>query len=237
MGRGVFTAPRGRAPLAAWIAFAAALVLQVAANALAVRPPARASMLPAAPPAAIVHAAAFGEDQVLAYAVCLHLQSFDDQPGTGLAFRNLDYSRIEGWLERASTLAPRSAYPLLMASHLYAQVPDPDRARVMLDFVHRAFLADPARRWRWLAHAAVVAKHRLHDTPLALRYAREIAARAPEARGWARQMPIFLLEDLGEAEEAKLLLGDLLASGEVTDPSEIRFLTGRLRALETTSAR
>jgi hypothetical protein len=101
----------------------------------------------------------------------------------------------------------------------------------MLDFVYRAFLADPNRRWRWLAHAAIVARHRLHDDALALRYAREIATRARTAPGWARQMHIFLLEDMGEREQAKILLGGLLESGAVTDPAEIRFLTGRLEAL------
>ena len=41
----------------------------------------------------------------------------------------------------------------------------------MLEFVYREFLLDPNRRWPWLAHATVLAKHRLHDLPLALRYA------------------------------------------------------------------
>jgi hypothetical protein len=45
-------------------------------------------------------------------------------------------------------------------------------------------------------------------------------------------MHIFLLEDMGEAEAAKVLLGGLLASGSVQDPAEIRFLTERLNALQ-----
>ncbi len=50
--------------------------------------------------------------------------------------------------------------------------------------------------------------------------------------GWARQMEIFLREDLGEYESAKILLGGLLASGSVTDPHEVRFLTERLAQIE-----
>ncbi|HSB49660.1 MAG TPA: hypothetical protein VLD15_09100, partial [Burkholderiales bacterium] len=53
------------------------------------------------------------------------------------------------------------------------------------------------------------------------------------ASNWARQMRIFILEDLGELEAARVLLGGLLASGEVTEPKEIHFLMERLKELET----
>ena len=56
--------------------------------------------------------------------------------------------------------------------------------------------------------------------PLALRYAQDITQYARGASDWARQMRIFILEDMGEVESAKILLGGLLASGEVTDPAK-----------------
>ena len=46
-------------------------------------------------------------------------------------------------------------------------------------------------------------------------------------------MRIFILEDLGETQAATVLLGGLLASGEVTDPAEIHFLTERLERLKS----
>ncbi len=45
-------------------------------------------------------------------------------------------------------------------------------------------------------------------------------------------MRIFILEDLGEREAATVLLGGLLASGEVTEPKEMHFLTERLEELQ-----
>jgi hypothetical protein len=65
-----------------------------------------------------------------------------------------------------------------------------------------------------------------------LRYAEEITRHAGAALGWARQMRIFILEDMGEREAAAVLLGGLLASGEVSDPAEVRFLTQRLEVLK-----
>jgi hypothetical protein len=46
-------------------------------------------------------------------------------------------------------------------------------------------------------------------------------------------MRIFILEDLGELESATVLLGGLLASGEVADEAEIRFLTERLEKMKS----
>ena len=119
-----------------------------------------------------------------------------------------------------------------MASQIYSQVPDEEKQRRMCEFVREEFARDPDRRWRWLAHCAIMAKHRLRDARLALAYAEAITQNARNASNWARQMRIFILEDLGEVEAAKVLLGGLLASGEVTEPKEIHFLMERLKELE-----
>ncbi len=164
----------------------------------------------------------------------LYLQAFDNQSGISIPFLDLDYDRVETWLTRILELDPIGQYPLLMASHIYAQVPDTAKQRKMLDFVYQQFFKDPNRRWPWLAHAAIMAKHRLNDLPLALRYAQAIRqyATASDVPHWTSQMPIFILEDMGEVESAKILLGGLLVSGIITDPNEIHFLTERLQQLE-----
>lgn len=210
-----------------------AFCLQVAGQALQPRPSASAEALPAPPPVTILRAFSLGEPIALAELVTLYLQAFDNQPGISIPYRDLDYPRVVAWLEAILDLDPVAQYPLLMASQLYAQVPDETKQRLMLDFVHREFLRDPERRWRWLAHCAIVAKHRLRDMRLALNYADDIARRAPAASNWARQMRIFILEDMGELDSATILLGGLLASGEVTDAREIHFLTRRLEEMKT----
>ena len=206
--------------------------LQVAWQALQPKPGARAEALgePAHP--VVLQAAAMGEPIALAQFLTLYLQAFDNQPGVSIPFLELDYRRVMAWLEAILALDPVGQYPLLMASQIYSQVPDRARQRQMCEFVRLQFEADPDRRWRWLAHCAIVAKHRLGDPQLALTYAEAIARDAQRASGWARQMHIFMLQDLGEIEAAMVLLGGLLASGEVTDPKEIHFLTQKLEQLK-----
>ena len=210
----------------------AALSLQVALAVFRPGPNARAEALSSPPKTATLDALAFGEPIAFGALLTLYLQAFDNQPGISIPFVQLDYARVMQWLDAILRLDPASQYPLLMAAQLYGQVPDHARQRQMCEFVRRKFEEDPDRRWRWLAHCAIMAKHRLGDMRLALSYAENIARRAKRAPGWARQLRIFLLEDMGEAESAAILLGGLLASGEVTDPREIHFLMERLKALK-----
>ncbi len=213
---------------------AAALASQLTLKALEPRPTATAQDLPEAPGNAIVRLAALGEPIATANLLSLYLQAFDTQPGISIPFKDLDYNRVEAWLTRILDLDAPGQYPLLMASQVYSQVPDEGKQRQMLELVYRQFLVDPNRRWRWLAHGAIMAKHRLKDFDLALRYARAINqyATAPEVPDWAKQIHIFVLEDMGEYETAKILLGGLLASGSISDLHEIHFLTERLNGLE-----
>jgi hypothetical protein len=210
-----------------------ALAMQIAWHAGTPRPVASAAALGMPPDASWFRVASLGEPIVVSQLLVLYLQAFDNQPGLSIPFRDLDYDAVQAWLSTALALDPEGQYPLMMAAHLYAQVPDEPKQRQMLEFIHRQFLQDPNRRWRWLAHAAIVAKHRLNDLPLALRYAEEITLHARHATSWARQMRIFIREDMGEAQSAAIMLGGLLESGEVTDPREIFFLTQRLEALKS----
>lgn len=195
--------------------------------------PVRVRGLPEAPPHSLLELAALGDDLALSRILMLWLQASDTQAGARISLKDLDYVRVEAWLQRCLDLAPGAQYPLLAASRFYADIPDPVRARRMLDFVGKAFVEDPGRRWPWVAHAVFVARHRLKDPELALTYARQLAQdKNPGIPNWARQMEIFVLEDMGETEAAKTLLGGLLESGQITDPHEVRFLAERLAALE-----
>ncbi len=193
-------------------------------------PVANARDLPAPPPEWTLRALSLAEEQAFARLLMLWLQAFDHQPGISIPFRNLDYGRVTAWLDRILALDPRSRYPLLSAARIYAEVPDPGRQRLMVQFVERQFLLAPDERWQWLAHAVFIARHRLQDLPLALRLSRELRelTRVEKVPGWARQMELFVLDEMGDAQGAKVLLGGLIESGQISDPAEIRFLEQRL---------
>jgi hypothetical protein len=220
-------------PKAALALLALALLMQLTWAALQPRPVARATELPQPPAGPAMVMLQHFEPLPSAHLMALYLQAFDNQPGISIPFRELDYERVASWLHAILELDPAGQYPLMMATQLYAQVPDAQRQRTMLAFAYEHFLADPDRRWRWLAHAAIMAKHRLNDLPLALKYARAISEKSGEAPAWARQMHIFVLEDMGELEAARILLGGLLASGSITDDHERLLLLESLERIRS----
>ena len=175
-----------------------------------------------------------GDPVALAKMLMLWLQAFDNQPGISIPFRDLDYSKVTGWLDNILELDRRGQYPLLAASRIYSQVPDETRQRQMLEFVYDKFLEDPNHRWPSLAHAVYVAKHRLNDLPLALRYAEALAryVTVENVPPWVKQMHIYALEDMHEIESAKILIGGLIDSGAIRDEHELLFLMQRLKQLE-----
>ena len=217
-----------------WAALLAGFAAQVGVQALRPPPATAAEDLPPAPRAQALRAASLGEPAALARLAMLYLQAYDLGAGNALPYQRLDYARLVQWLRAILDTDPRSEYPLFAAARVYAEVDDPARCREMLAFIHQAFLEDPNRRWQWLAHAALLAKHRLRDLALAQRYAADIERLTtdPSIPLWAKQMEIFILEDMNELEAAKIMLGGLLATGRITDPQERRFLQGRLEELE-----
>ena len=219
-----------------WVIGALAVGLAAQLVVAAVRPAPRATAddLPPPPSTALLRLASLGEPVAAAKLLMLHLQSFDYRAGSRVPYRDLDYERVVAWLDHIVDLDPSAQYPLMTASRIYAEVPDPAKQRLMLDFVYRRYLEDPNRRWPWLAHAAYVAKHQLKDLPLARRYdvALEKFTTTPDAPLWVRQMEFFILEDMNELEAAKILLGGLVASGQIKDARELAMLQARLKGLE-----
>ena len=213
---------------------ATGLGLQIGLHAAMLQPRATAPDLLPPPATALLRLASLGEPIALGKFLMLQLQAFDYQSGSRVPYQQLDYARVQAWLGRILELDPKGQYPLLAASRLYAEVPDEARQRSMLDFVYRAYLQDPNRRWPWLAHATFLAKHRLKDMTLALRYADALKkyTTAKDIPPWALTMGIFIREDLNELETARIMIGGMIASGRITDPSELKFLDGRLHEIE-----
>ena len=226
--------PLGSVPWLIYLAAAAALVLQLYWHGTQPRPQARADDLSPAPTLESLHLVSFGEGIALAKIMMLWLQAFDYQSGISISFQDLDPERLKPWLSHMLALDPRGQYPLLAASRFYADIPKENSQRKMSEFVYQQFLHDPNRRWPWLGHVTIIAKHKLKDMELALKYARALEQHATGTKvpSWARQMEFVVLEEMGELDAARIFIGGLLSSGQVTHPKEIHFLNQRLEQLE-----
>ncbi len=222
--------PVSAVPGAIIVILVLALVLQIAWHARQPQPVASATELASPPALAVFQLVSMGDAVALSKLLMLRLQSFDNQPGISIPFIKLDYKKVAAWLERIAQLDPDSQYAYLAAARIYAEVQDENRQRIMLEFIHTGFLQNPNVQWPAMVHAVFIARHKLNDLPLALTYARDIRTHVTrtDIQSWVRQMELFVLEDLGELESARILLGGFLESGIIKDERELKFLQQRL---------
>lgn len=167
------------------------------------------------------------------------LQQFDVQAGQYVSYRNFNYDHLTHWLGAVNQLEPASQYAMLLATRVYSRVADDERKRIMLEHIYSQYIKDPKKNWRWLAEATITAQHKLKDHSLALKYATALAEnKSTKIPYWAKDIRLTILEQLGETEQVKLLIGGLIAAKTVTDPNEIRFfeaMMGRIIEKETKS--
>ena len=217
-------------PRSSYAVMVVGLLLQLGLHGLMPAPQARLQQWPEPLPTHWLRLCSLGEPVVLAKGLMLWLQAFDYQAGLAVTLPDLGLQRLEGWLGNILDLDPRGQYPLVAAVRYYGDLAPPEQQRRLGAFVYRRFFEDPQSRWPWLAHAAITAKHRLNDLPLALRYAQAIRRHvtAGQVPAWATQMEIVILEDMGEWQAARSLVQALLVDGTLQDPWEIRFWQDRM---------
>ena len=199
------------------------------------RPFVAAKDIPPAINAERISALALGEGVIAAKLLEYWLLGFDSASGEIVSYNTLNYDHLADWLLTIQKLDPLSDYPSLMASGVYIEVKDKQRARRMIEFVNQNFLRAPERRWRWQAQIVMHAKYRLKDLPLARELAenlRHAAKNSDVILPWARDLEFLVLQDMGEFEAAVMLIDRLLTSGEITDADELRFLTAKLKELQ-----
>lgn len=156
---------------------------------------------------------AFGDHQVLYRWATLSLQNAGDGGGRVTPLTDYDYESVVGWLERLDALDPQAQMVPALAAYYFGQTRDRDDLRRIVQFLHAAAVHDPGHRWRYLAHAVVMARHRLHDLPLALDLAHTLAdLPVADLPLWARQMPALVLEKMGEGEAARTVMRAILAT-------------------------
>lgn len=231
----MFEVPRPRITLSRWwTAFVVLLGLQVCFAWQLYRHQ-DVERSPGVPPSRLqAMLVSLGESRTAAFALSLYLQSFDAQGGRVMRMRSLDHSSIRNWLASIATVDPQVVYPSFLAARIYADIADPVNARALLELVHEQFMRSPRSHWPWLAHAVHIAKHRLGDLRLAQGLARSLRERTTDevAPRWARDLEVLLLADLDEVEAAKVLLGGLLASGQIVDHRELEAANAHLRRIE-----
>ncbi len=181
--------------------------------------------------APLLRALSLGDPVTAAKLMSLWLQGFDVYEGDFMRLTPAQYQRLTQWMEHILTLDPNSQYLLLLASRVYAESPQTEQQRHFLEFVYQQFFIDPKQRWRWLLQVTMLARHRLHDDALALRYAQALAEQVPRVPMQAASIYLFLLDEQTQFDRVRSLFSRWDTAGYI-EAEERQLLMTQLQALQ-----
>lgn len=161
----------------------------------------------------------------------LTLQNLGDSGGRVTPMRDYDYKALGEWFRLLHRLDPASDHVPMLAAYYFGGTRVPSDVAVVVDYLSYVGTNPAGVKWRWLVHAAFLARHRLHDTDRALDIAYTLSKMklADDIMPlWARQMPAFLLTEKGDREAARKITESLLLSSNAFDPNEVNFMRAYL---------
>ena len=163
--------------------------------------------------------------------LALALQNFGDLGGDTTPLKNYDYKRLGQWFFLLHDLDPASDHVPMVAAYYFGATKVPKDAAVVVHYLSTVGQVPVGGKWRWLAHAAYLAQHRVYDTGLALTLAYKLARMNQNGvtmPQWARQMPAFVLTSRGDKDAAKKLMEGMLVTEKNVDPAELNFMQSYL---------
>lgn len=195
-------------------------------------------VVPPVPGETEVQALSFGDTQFYFRVLTFQIQNYGDTFGRFTALKNYDYHKLSMWFYLLDSLDRESNSIPAIASYYYSQTQHTPDVRYVIDYLVDHSEHDLQKNWWWMAQAVYLANHRLNDKKLALKLAYKLAATPGEIPLWARQMPAFIHEELGEKEEALAIIMGIAKDIDKLEPGEINFMNyfikDRLGYLEKT---
>lgn len=184
--------------------------------------------VPPVPSVSGAEAMTLGDKEFSFRFLAIALQNFGDMGINKTPLKDYNYKELGRWFFLLNSLDPISDHIPMLAAHYFGGSSVPEHAAEVVKYLGEVGQIPILEKWRWLAHAAYLAQHKMGDIDLALKYAYrlqkmndEYDLRMPQ---WARQMPVFILNNRGEKEASRKLMENFLVSEQNIDPAEINFM-------------
>lgn len=158
---------------------------------------------------------ALGDPQFAYRSGGLVLQGLGDGGGQYTSLRDYDYQALGRWFAGLDRLDPASNHVPMTAAYYFGSTRVPRDVAVVVDYLAAIGQNPAGNKWRWLAYAVLLARHRLHDDDLALDLAYKLSHMQPIGDvlpAWARHMPAVVLSEKGEAGGARKFFENLVVN-------------------------
>lgn len=159
------------------------------------------------------------------------LQNLGNTGGNVVAVKDYDYKKLGEWFWLLHGLDPASNHVPMMAAYYFGATPVKEDLAVVVDYLAEVGQIPVGNKWRWLAHAVFLARHRMHDLDRALDYAYRLSKMEPAGDTlplWARQMPAFVLSEQGEKDSSRKIVEEILLTADDLHPNEVNFMAAYL---------
>lgn len=184
--------------------------------------------VPPAPTKAGAITLSLGDPEFSYRYLALGLQNMGDVGRDVTPLKGYDYQKLGRWFFLLNQLDPASDHVPMIAAYYFGATRVPKDVAVVVGYLSAIGQIPAGDKWRWLAHAAYLAQHRMHNTDLALTFAYKLLRmhrdEGVEMPVWARQMPAFILKNTGDRAAARELMENMLVSEKTAYPEEINFM-------------
>lgn len=183
------------------------------------------SIVPPVPSALSVKAMAFGDDAFYFRTQALKIQNAGDTFGRFTALYKYDYKKLYRWFTLLDSLDSKSNFVPAMAAYYYSQSQHVADVKYIVKYLEEHSEKDLYDNWWWMGQAVYLANNKLHDKKWALELAKKLASTPRnDIPFWAKQMPAFIYEQMGEDKQALTIIASILNNVDKIPPGELNFM-------------
>ncbi len=166
-----------------------------------------------------------GEDALYFRIGSIVMQNAGDSFGRFTALRDYDYKILLEWLQFLDKFDAKSTFLPSISSYYYSNTQKISDNIYLIKYLEQYYERNPQKNWWWMSQAVHIALHKMRDRSLALSLALKLAkSDNPALPYWARQMPAFILEQMGEKEQAYIIIKDILSKYSDYSQDEANFM-------------
>lgn len=181
-------------------------------------------IVPEVPSNNTIKALSFGDEQFYFRLLGFKMQNAGDTFGRATPLKNYDFNKLSMWFYKLDELDSTSNLIPSLASYFYSNTQRVSDNTYIVKYLVDHAARDPEKKWWWLSQAALIANYKLKDKEKALEIAEKLAKTPGNLPIWARQMPAFILADMGEKEQAYIILKDVFDNYKNLPDNEINFM-------------
>ena len=183
-------------------------------------------IVPDVPNERAINILALGDRQFYFRHLAFIIQNAGDSWGRFTALKDYNYPQLLEWFLLLDSLDSQSNFIPSLASYYYAQTQTKSDTIYIVEYLRQHANRNLRTKWWWLVQATYIANHILKDKQLALEIAYELTLVPRDVKMplWARQMPAFIHEQLGEKDASKEIIINILENFDNLSDGELNFM-------------